>query len=118
MSSSGELVVEDSRVSALCLRSRSLSKPPPMPRSSGSSSSSTRFSLMMLLLVMSLAIEPARLRGCNRSRQEGSIEAVEAKEEAEALRATTRSSMALSRARASCMTTASCSECGRMRCKD
>ena len=105
-SSSGELDAEDSSVFP-SLRGLSESKPPPTPRSASSSSSSTKSSLITLL--DELAIEPVRLRLAYRLRQAGPIpipdfpEAVDANEDVELFRATIRSSMALSSARASCI---------------
>jgi len=102
-SSSGEEVFE----SSARLWWLSVSKPLPIPRSSCSSSSSTRSSLRKLPLVLLLAREPVRLREAYRLLQAGPIprpEPVEAMEEVEDLRATILSSIALSKALASCMT--------------
>lgn len=88
----------------------SSSKPPPMPSNSASSSSSTRSSLMMLPFVLLLATDSARfLDGPYLLRQAWPIPTPEAEEwieDREDLRATMRSSMALSRASASRITKA------------
>lgn len=102
-SSSGEEVIE----SSVRLWWLSVSKPFPVPSSSCSSSSSTRSSLRKLPLVLLLAREPVRLRDPYRVLQAGPIprpEPVDPMEEADDLRATILSSIALSKAFASCMT--------------
>lgn len=102
--SSGEVVLE---VPSSWLSRRSWSNPPPMPSNSSSSSSSTSCSLGKLLFVLLLAMDSVRLRGAYLLRQAAPVpilEPVELIDDAEDLRATTRSSMALSRAWASCIT--------------
>jgi hypothetical protein len=95
-------------------RALDLSKPPPTPSNSCSSSSSTRFSLSMLFDVITLAMDPVRLRAEYRLFQADPIPMPEPTEEEEDLRAKMRSSMALSRALASrCISTLSCSTSSR-----
>ena len=103
--SSGEGVVVEG--SSAWLRRISWSKSPPIPSNSSSSSSSTRCSLRKLLFVLLLAMDGVRLRGAYRLRQTIPIpipEPVELTDDAEDLRATMRSSIALSSAWASCIT--------------
>ena len=111
--SSGEDEEDSSSVCWLLLRV-SLSNPPPMPNSSLSSSSSTRSSLTEPV-VRVLNIEGVRLRAYRRDRQElvpmpmmdpePETEPMELMDEALDFLATIRSSIALSSAFASCMTT-------------
>lgn len=103
-----ELLASSSVVSPLGLLVDMLgaSKPPPTPSSSSCSPSSTRSSLMMLPDVKSLAMDPVRARPEYRLFQAGPIPipVEDPSEEPEALRATMRSSIALSKARASRIT--------------
>ena len=87
----------------LLCRELTLSKPPPMPNSSSSSSSSTKSSLNTLPLeVILLATDPARLRSLYRFLHTGPMPRPDdVIDDAEDLRAMTRSSIALSSARAS-----------------
>ena len=95
-------------------RALDLSKPPPTPSNSCSSSSSTRCSLSMLFDVITLAMDPVRLRAEYRLFQADPIPMPEPTEEEEDLRAKMRSSMALSRALASrCISLHSCSTSSR-----
>jgi len=91
--SSGEVVAEVWRASP--------SDSPPTPSNSCSSFSSTRCSLRKLLFVLVLAMDSVRLQGVYRLRRAARTlipEPVELIDDAEDLRATMRSSMALSRA--------------------
>jgi len=91
--SSGEVVVE--------VWQASRSDSPPTPSNSCSSFSSTRCSLRKLLFVLILAMDSVRLKGVYRLRRGARTlipEPVELIDDAEDLRATIRSSMALSRA--------------------
>ena len=103
--SSGEVAVD---ASSAWLSRASWSNSPPTPSNSCSSSSSMRYSLGKLLFVLLLAMDSVRLRGAYRLRQAAPIpipEPAELIDDAEDLRATTRSSMALSSAWASCIIT-------------
>src|SRR5262249_22085242 len=94
LSSSGEFVTDVSSHSALLGRLES--KPPQTPNTSCSSSSSTRCSLRTLPLVILLAIEGVRLRWPYLFLHAAPIPTPDPTEEEEALRATIRSSIALS----------------------
>lgn len=97
------LASEDSVVSPLGLLIERLgaSNPPPTPSSSASSLSSIRFSSRMLPEVTLLLIEPARYRLFHAEPMPIPVD--DPIEEPEALRETTRSSIALSKACASLM---------------